>query len=268
MRAPLTVFATILCAITPAAAQQRGQPTLVLTIYAGANTGHELWGVDRQTLIFGGNTSNPPDTARVTRQLSAAPMLGGLFQLFPRGGWLGFSADLGWRSLGLDDTCTPAAPFQPDTDGRSNQVLCDNVSALTHPGGSVVAIGLAGMVRLAPGATISPYLRAGGNLSFTTVSAIELAAPDTLFGIPRVVIDDNTPRHSSLGLLAAAGFTVRAGTAYQIRVEIRDDMSRIERVTGPANGLAAAPTEVALFHNLGLVLGLDVLLEQKRVRRY
>jgi hypothetical protein len=264
MRTFVTILAATFFAVTPTTAQQRGQPTLVLTIYAGANSGHELWGIDRQTIVYGSS----PDTVSLTRQLNAALMLGGVFQLFPRGGALGFSVDLGWRSLGLDDTCAPAAPFQPDTDARSNQILCDNISAQAQPGGSVISLGVTGILRLAPGGAVSPYLRAGGSLSFTTVSAIELAAPDTLGGIPRVVIIDDAPRRNSLGLLAAAGLIVRAGPAYQIRLEIRDDMSTIERVTGRASGLAVAPTEVALFHNLGLVLGFDVLLEQKRTRRY
>lgn len=267
MRTLVTVLVAALCAVTSTAAQQRGQPTLVLTMYGGASSGHQLWGVERQTLIYGGSTSNPPDTVRVTRQLSSALMLGGVFQLFPRAGAFGFSVDLGWRAIGLDDTCAGVAPFQGGALSR-NRTLCDNISAQGQPGGSVISLGVTGIFRLAPAGAVSPYVRAGGTLSFTTVSTIELAAPDSLGAIPRVVISDGAPRHNALGLLAAAGLTVRAGQGYQVRIEIRDDMSTIERVTGAANSLATAPTEVALFHNLGLILGLDVLLEQKRARRY
>jgi hypothetical protein len=234
-------------------------------VYGGVGSGHQLWSVPRQTFVVGGTTSNPPDTARLSRQLNSALMLGGVFQLFPRGA-LGFSVDIGYRSLALDDTCTPVAPFTDTT--LANQTLCDNITAQGHPGGSVITLGVTGIVRAAPGGAISPYVRAGGNLSFTTVSTIELAAPDELVGIPRLVIADEAPRRNSVGLLAAVGLMVRVGTGYQARIEIRDDMSTFERVTGPASPVAIAPADIRLFHNLGLILGFDVLLEQKRTRRY
>lgn len=37
---------------------------------------------------------------------------------------------------------------------------------------------------------------------------------------------------------------------------------------GPANDLARAPTSTKVFHRLSLRFGLDVVLEQKRGRRY
>lgn len=269
MRLFVTVLSTALLAVTSAAAQQRGQPTLILTVYAGVGSGHQLWTINRQTLVYDTSTANPPDTANLSRQLSSALTVGGVFQLFPRAGALGFSVDLGFRALGLDDTCTPAAPFQPDLDdGRTNQTLCNNISGQAHPGGSVITLGVTGIVRLAPTGTISPYLRAGANLAFTTVSTIELAAADSIRDFPRLLIRDDSPRRNSAGFLAAGGFMFRVGQGYQLRVEVRDDISTFERVTGLASPVAVAPTEVGLFHNLGLVLGFDVLLEQKRARRY
>jgi hypothetical protein len=261
-----TCFAATLLAAATAAAQEGGQPNLILTIYGGVSTGQQLWDVPRQTLVFGGSTSNPPDTVQLIRQLNSGFMLGGVFQLFPRGA-LGFSVDIGYRSLSFDDTCTPVAPFQTDPS-FANQILCDNITALDHRGGSVVTVGLTGIARVAPGALISPYVRVGANLAFTTVSTIEVAAPDTVAGLPRVVIRDDNPNRNSVGLLAAGGIMVRVGMAYQLRFEVRDDMTMFERVAGPANAVAIAPTEMELFHSLGLVLGFDVLLEQRRPRRY
>jgi hypothetical protein len=123
-------------------------------------------------------------------------------------------------------------------------------------------------VRIAPGGFLSPYVRAGANLAFTTASTIEVAAPDTVGGVPRVVIRDDVPRRNSAGFLAAGGLMLRVAPAYQLRLEVRDDMTVFEYVTGPANSVAIAPTSTQLFHNLGLVVGFDVLLEQRRTRRY
>ena len=264
----MRTFSVILAAVSFATAaasaqQQEKNPNLIVTIYGGIGSGHDLWDIPRQTFVVGGSTSNPPDTARLTRQVTSAVAFGGVFQLFPRGA-LGFSVDIGYRSLGIDDTCTRIGVF---TSAR-NVELCDNITAQGHPGGSVITLGASGIARLSPGKLISPYVRLGGNLAFTTVSTIEVAAPDTTVGVPRLVIGDDSPRRNSLGMLAAGGLMVRAGAAYQIRLEIRDDMSTFKRVTGPASPVAEAPTDVQLFHNLGFVLGFDVLLEQKRVRRY
>ena len=265
MRLLATVLAAT-CLAAGAAAQEPGQPTLILTVYGGVGSGHQLWDVDRQPLLYLGSTSNPADTVRLNRQMTSAFMLGGVFQLFPRGA-LGFSVDVGYRALAIDDTCAPVVPFQTDPSA-ANQTLCDNITELSHPGGSVVTLGATGIVRVAPGGFISPYLRAGANLAFTTVSTIEMAAPDQVGGIPRVVIRDDNPRRNSAGFLAATGVMLRLGAAYQLRLEFRDDMTVFERVAGPANTVAIAPTATHLYHNLGMVLGFDVLLEQRRTRRY
>jgi len=265
MRLLATVLAAT-CLAAGAAAQGPGEPTLIITVYGGVGSGHQLWDVERQPLLVGGSTSNPADTVRLNRQMTSAFMLGGVFQLFPRGA-LGFSVDVGYRALAIDDTCAPVVPFQPDI-ALANQTLCENITGLPHPGGSVVTLGVTGIVRVAPGGFLSPYLRAGANLAFTTVSTIEMAAPDQVGGIPRVVIRDDNPRRNSAGLLAAGGVMMRLGSAYQLRLEFRDDMTVFERVAGPANAVAIAPTATQLYHNLGLVLGFDVLLEPRRTRRY
>ncbi len=50
--------------------------------------------------------------------------------------------------------------------------------------------------------------------------------------------------------------------------EVQDAMIPLEQLTGPANDLARAPTSTKVFHRLSLRFGLDVVLEQKRGRRY
>ncbi len=264
MRLLATVLAAA-CLAAGAAAQEPGQPTLIITVYGGVGSGHQMWDVDRQPLLLRNATSNPPDTIQLNRQATSTFMLGGVFQIFPRGA-LGFSVDVGYRALSLDDTCAPVVPFQADPD-LLNQTLCENITAQS-PGGSVVTLGGSGIVRVAPGGFISPYLRLGANLSFTTTSTIEVAAPDEVGGILRVVIRDDNPRRNSAGFLAAGGVMVRLGAAYQLRLEFRDDMTVFERVVGPANNVAIAQTATHLYHNLGLAVGFDVLLEQRRTRRY
>ena len=254
------------CLAAAAAAQQSGEPTLIITVYGGVGTGHAMWDVDRQPLVFGGSTSFPADTVRLNRHHSSGFTVGGMFQLFPRGA-LGFGAEVAYRSLPLDDTCGPVVPFQPDLEAK-NETLCNNLTAQANPGGSVVTLGVLGVARLAPGGFISPYVRVGASLAFTTVSTIEMAAPEEVGGLPRVIIRDDEPRRNSPGLLAAGGVMLRVGAGYQLRFEVRDDMTIFERVLGPASAAAIAPTGTELYHNVGLVFGFDILLEHSRTRRY
>jgi hypothetical protein len=55
---------------------------------------------------------------------------------------------------------------------------------------------------------------------------------------------------------------------YRFRLEVRDQLARIEVATGPANSAAIVPFEKRTFHQLAMVLGYDIVLEQKRGRRY
>lgn len=254
------------CLAAAAAAQQGGEPTLIITVHGGVGTGHPMWDVDRQPLVFGGTTTNPQDTVRLNRQHSSGFTVGGMFQLFPRG-VLGFGAEVAYRSLPLDDTCAPVVPFQADIDAK-NETLCNNLTAQSNPGGSVVTLGVSGVARMAPGGFISPYVRVGASLAFTTVSTIEMAAPEEVGGLPRVIIRDDEPRRNSPGFLAAGGVMLRFSPGYQLRFEVRDDMTIFERVNGPANAVAVAPTGTELYHNVGFIFGFDILLEPRRTRRY
>jgi hypothetical protein len=55
---------------------------------------------------------------------------------------------------------------------------------------------------------------------------------------------------------------------YQVRLEFRDQLLFLRRVSGPADALAEAQTERMLVNSFGLALMLDIVLEQKRGRRY
>ena len=59
----LTTYAFLaLAGVSSAAAQTNPQPTIVLTIFAGAGTGHGLWVIDKQPLQVLG--TNPAEYGR------------------------------------------------------------------------------------------------------------------------------------------------------------------------------------------------------------
>jgi hypothetical protein len=88
----------------------------------------------------------------------------------------------------------------------------------------------------------------------------------TLF--QRQVIADPSPHNTSLMVGAAVGFSSPLGTGYQFRFEVRDVVTSMNRLLGPVNGLGVGPTATRTYHHFALTLGLDVVLERKRGRRY
>jgi hypothetical protein len=259
----LVAIAAALTTATPAAAQARGAPNLVLTMYGGASGGHALWTIDRQTLIYGGSTSNPPDTVRLSRNVTSAITAGAMVSLYSSA-HVGLNVDVSYRGFGFDDTC---APIALQATPSNNSVLCSNVSASGNTG-SVIAVSGGVIVRVAPRGAVTPYARLAASLANTTLSTLAVAAPEAAGGVPRIVVADDDPRRTSFGLALAAGITTPVGTGYQFRLELRDHVAALEQLDGAANALGTAPSSVKLFHHFGLILGLDVVLEQRRGRRY
>lgn len=255
---------------SPAAAQTSPQPTIVLTISGGVVTGHGLWTVERQPLCIlggGGACSGTYDTLRIARSISPSLILGASGTYFP---WphLGFHAEISYLGLPIDDTCTPVRLF-PDPPNQRAQQMCDNLTATKGTGGAI-SMFVGATLRAASSKAISPYARFNigmVNLSSSTTEVVG-AYVDAAGVQERQIIEDINGAGSSFMLGAAAGLTAPIGTGYQLRVEVRDIVNSLTRVTGPANDLAIAPTESRYFHHFGLVLGLDIVLERKRGRRY
>lgn len=256
------------CAAAPrAAAQTRQQPTLIFTIYGGTATGHEIWHITRQPMPA--RDGNPPDTARLSRRLNSGLAAGLMATLFPSA-YFGLQGEIAFRTFGLDDACAAVVPFQPDVYGR-NQALCDNISASANTG-SVLSVHVGGTARAAPRGAISPYARASVSLTHMAISTVAITEAEPIDSIgnelERAFILDDAPRRTAFGLTLGGGLTFQVSPSYQFRLEVRDDIATLERVTGPASALAIAPTEIAVFHHLVLLFGIDIVLEQKRGRRY
>jgi len=86
--------------------------------------------------------------------------------------------------------------------------------------------------------------------------------------LSRLIIED--PGLSSVEPSAQFGLGVMVPFAagYQARLEFRDRLLLVDRITGPANALGRAATERTTINSLGLVIMLDIVLEQRRGRRY
>jgi hypothetical protein len=257
-----------------AAAQTPAQPTLILSIIGGVSTSTNLWDVERQPLcvLLGQSCSNSYDTLRVTRDVTPGIVAGVMGTLF-RGSHVGLSLEVLYIGLPLDDTCTrvdsvPDPAADPVYGSRNGQV-CLNISGAALSTSVISAMG--GVVlRAAPRGSLSPYVRAGVGVTSYSTSTTELSGNFVQNGQveSRAVVVDPHPKSIGVSAQVAAGFTEKLGPGYQFRIEVQDALIPLQRLTGPANDLDQAPTSTKVFHRLSLRIGLDVVLEQKRGRRY
>ena len=266
---------TLLTVTASAAAQQAPtQPTLILSIIGGVSNSSSLWDVERQPLcvLLGRSCSNTYDTLRVTRDITPGIVAGVMGTLY-RGPHVGLSLEILYIGLPIDDTCTRVDTVpDPGADpvyGSRNAQLCLNISGASLSS-SVISVMGGVVIRAASRSAFSPYVRAGVGVTSYSSSTTELAGDFVQGGNveSRAVVVDAHPKSVGLSGQVAAGFTEKLGPGYQFRLEVQDAMIPLQQLTGPANDLARAPTSTKLFHRLSLRFGLDVVLEQKRGRRY
>ena len=265
-------FATLVatCALcAPAAAQTGSEANLALTIFGGTVTGHSLWTVGKQPLTVLGTTKY--DTLDLSRSVTSSLVLGAAATYFvsPH---VGVHLELSYLGLPVESHCTGF--FNPDsnatTDLHRNQQVCDDIESQPADGGAIAIFGGV-TLRAAPRRTMSPYVRGSFGIVNEPRSTIEMAGAfidsDGLLK-ERQVLADASPRRTSVMYGAAAGFTSPLGPGYAFRFELRDVVATLDRLAGPANALGIGPIASKSYHHISLILGLDVVLEKKRGRRY
>jgi hypothetical protein len=273
MRSLPFAVAAVLFAETSAralAAQTPGEPNLVLTIFGGVQAGHALWTVQEQPLCVldsQGRCGSVYDTLRLSRSVGSS-IVAGVTATYFVSPHVGLTGHLGYQGFSLNDGCT-AVVLSADAE-RRNEQLCDDIRGSQVSGGAVSV--LAGVtVRAAPrGGGISPYVQAGAGLVNHGRSTTDVAGRYVAGGtvVTREVIADDSPLRTSVGLLVGGGFTSPLGTGYQFRLEVRDIVSRLQRLEGPADPLGRAPKAIRFYHSIALTMGLGIVLENTRGRRY
>jgi hypothetical protein len=252
-------------ASSPVRAQTGSQANLVLTIFGGTVTGHALWTVAKQPFTVLNTTTY--DTLELGRSIVSSIVLGaaGTYFISPH---VGVHAELSYLGLPIDSHCRGVF-YNPDAENK-NQQLCDNIEAQAPEGGAIAIFG--GItLRAAARRAFSPYL-AGSigivNHPHSTIamegSFVTAAGPQP----PRLVLDDPNPRRTSLLLGLGVGFASSLGPGYQFRFEMRDVVTSLDRLVGPANSLGIGPKATRYYHHFALTLGLGVVLEKSRGRRY
>lgn len=243
-----------------AAAQRTGdRPQLIFTIFGGYIAESGLWSVPSQPVFF----ENAATTLAVTRGIS--PTIAGAVATtyYPRDK-LGLTAEAFFTSLGLDDSCRIVSGGSPtiteacaDIDGQAKSA-------------SAVAVSVGGMFRISSREFISPFVRASVGLLFTNQSSLltQGVSPSNGFALVRLY-DDNAQTRVRPSLNLGVGATVALSRGYHLRWEVRDNIAGIERVSGATPQFGQIPPHETVYkHLFGVMIGLDVVLERRRGRRY
>jgi hypothetical protein len=268
--AALAGLVVLLAAAPPAASAQatRDQARLVITVAPGYVFGGDLWRVEDQPLVDADAGGPMVDFVTLTR--SVRPTLGVSFAgAYYPGDHVGFTGEAFLLGLGYNDGCRSRVT----TGSAQNQAVCDAIDG-TEKAASAVALSVGTIYRIRSQRTVSPYARvsAGATLSsqssLRVTGAIEPAGgPGERIDVP-VYVDDSDTRITP-ALTLGLGFTAALAPGYQLRWEIRDNITGIRVVDGPTALTPAVPESSLEFrHLIGVTIGLDVVLERRRGRRY
>ncbi len=276
-RAALLVLAAAAAWAPRARAQTAEQPNLIFTISAGYLTGGNLWDISRQYEPVTTGTGDVWDTLNLGRKL-APGLAATLSATYFRSPHLGYNLEAGFFGIGQVSSCGAVGGYQTDPD-QKNQQACVYTQGQNIRGNTVGF--LAGLVYRPMSRGNQLFVRAAAGGAIIGSSFIETAAPVnvaqggggtgqyTLF----FLTDAQTTRvtwMASLGL----GAMLPISPGYQLHFEVRDLITALPVATGPVDTLSIVrgnlqpPTRWKTVHLPTITVGLDVVLERRRGRRY
>ncbi len=262
----------VLAALTPApaAAQAtRDQARLVFTIFTGFNGGGDLWNVGVQPVRFPGFDPSEVDSIAVGRRIASGLGVGVSASYFP-GPVLGYVGEVSFLGVGYEDDCEILTFISPTVPPNENPGLICNGIANSDRGASMVLLSVGMMARAMSQGVVSPYLRAGLGLAIGSQSPVRMFGPTAgTQGEIFLVYEDESSTRVTPAFILGGGLTAQIAPGVQLRAEGRDNIVGIAAVTGATaiDGLVP-PHETRYKHVWSAMLGVDIVLERKRGRRY
>jgi len=268
-------IAAVALAPAPLPAQTPSAPHLYLSMFGGYRVGRHLWTLNDQPFLVQtpiGPNPGQYDTLDLQHEVNPGFVIGAAGTYFARPN-LGFEGEIAFLGMGLESRCT-IRQYQPPPSGDVDPELCTSLNGASSSLSAVsFAVGLVG--RLRPDQATYPYVRAGVGVVARTRSTIELigsfadTARNALEEV--IIVGDSFPNKTRAHLSFAAGLALSLGPASQLRLEARDIVTSLDRVTGLADasrGTLYPPHAGRSLHSFAFIVAFDVILEKRRGRRY
>ena len=268
-------IAAVALAPAPLPAQTPSAPHLYLSMFGGYRIGRHLWTLNNQPFLVQtpiGPNPGQYDTLDLQHEVNPGFVIGAAGTYFARPN-LGFEGEIAFLGMGLESRCT-IRQYQPPPSGDVDPELCTSLNGASSSLSAVsFAVGLVG--RLRPDQATYPYVRAGVGVVARTRSTIELigsfadTARNALEEV--IIVGDSFPNKTRAHLSVAAGLALSLGPASQLRLEARDIVTSLDRVTGLADasrGTLYPPHAGRSLHSFAFIVAFDVILEKRRGRRY
>jgi hypothetical protein len=256
----LALAAALLVAPTlPAAAQRTGdQSRIIFTVSGAYIQGRGLWSVPGQPV------QEPPFTDTFILSRSIKRNFGAGFSgAYFAGEHIGLTADFFLLGLGYDDACRILGTPQ----SARNVEVCNNIDEEEKSAAAVTVSGGANF-RFFSREFISPFARANVGLLFSNQSSV-LTQGVSNEGVLLTVFEDEKRTRVSPALALGVGVTMAISRGYHLRWEVRDNIVGIEAVTGPTSAPRFEPPHERRYkHMFSVLVGVDVVLERNRGRRY
>jgi hypothetical protein len=246
-----------------ALAQATGdRSSLIFTISLGAVTGSRLWSISPQPVQF----TSPTDTFALGRRIRSTLAVGFGGTYFP-GENIGFAVEGFLIGLGFENSCRHLF-----SSGASATIqACQSIQGKEGAATSVI-LSAGTIFRLNSRKLISPYGRVNAGLALSNQSSLRTTGQfmnssgqvTDLF----IYVDDHNSRVDP-ALALGVGFTAAVAKGYNLRWEIRDNITGIQRVTSSIPVAGVVPPHERVFkHLFSMTVGFDVVLERRRGRRY
>jgi hypothetical protein len=244
-----------------AAQRTADQARLIFSLSGGIIGGKKLWAASPQPI----QPSGAADTFALGRRIRSNLVVGFSGTYYP-GAHLGLMLEGFLVGLGFEDSCN-----QLFSSGSSAvAAVCQSIDGAEKAATSVI-LSAGPVVRVNSQSLVSPYARLGAGLIFSNQSSLSMSGTFQSGAGPvalAVYSDDHESRVEptfALGL----GFTAAVAKGYQLRWEVRDNMVGVQRVSAPTSRAGEIPPhELEFKHLLSLTIGVDVVLERRRGRRY
>ncbi|HKP49554.1 MAG TPA: hypothetical protein VJU17_06025 [Gemmatimonadales bacterium] len=245
----------------PGWSQTKDQARLIFTVSGGVVRGTDLWDVDAQPVQF----ITPTDTMALGRDIRTNIGISFAGTYFP-GDNFGIAAEAYLLGLGFEDSCRMVF-----SSGASDVITtCQSIQGATKSA-SAVTLSAGPVYRFNSRSTFSPYFRGNLGLVFSNQSSIRMVGhfPTAEGTADLIVYDDDHESRIDPQFAVGAGFTAAIAPGYQLRWEIRDNITGVQTVTAATpQARTVPPHEMAFKHLFSLSIGFDVVLERRKGRRY